>query len=76
MNTVYRLQHHRSYRNNDPNTNEGVKDIVQFTAIVARGNQCVNFLAERAATVEFLEFFDGWNHDAKQLEDSQQSQKP
>jgi hypothetical protein len=36
----------------------------------------VNFLTECAATVEFLEFFDGRNHDAKQLEDSQQSQKP
>ena len=36
----------------------------------------MDFLAERAATVEFFKFFDGWNDDAKQLEDSQQPQEP
>ena len=36
----------------------------------------MNFLTESAATVEFFKFFDGWNDDAKQLQNSQQPQEP
>ena len=36
----------------------------------------MNFLTESASSVEFGKFFDRRNHDAKQLQNSQQSQKP
>ena len=73
---MHGFQNHGQNRQQYPNCYEYFKyDLGSSTKLTGK-NQCMHFLAEGAAFVEFFEFRDSRNDYAKEFQDSQQTQEP